>query len=197
MPPETEIDAFYETHRALYEYLLGQREVTFANEANNNFRRSLVLAIASYFEHRVTEIVREVPRKHASGHPFICELIEQKAVARQYHTYFDWESRNANKFFALFGSAFRDAARVLVQKDDDLDGSIRAFLELGDTRNRLVHLNYIAFDVDKTPEDIMVLYRSALRFLTFLKERLLTEPGDGSSAAGQGDDRLGGKERAG
>jgi HEPN superfamily RiboL-PSP-like protein len=186
--PATEIDAFYETHRALYEYLLAQREVTFANEANNNFRRSLVLAIASYFEHQVTEIVREVPRKHADGHPFVCELIEQKAVARQYHTYFDWEGRNANKFFALFGSAFRDAARALVQKDDALDGSIRAFLELGDTRNRLVHLNFVAFDVDKTPEDIMVLYRSALSFLAFLKGQLLTEPArQGSSPADQGE----------
>lgn len=173
---ETEIDAFYQTHRALYEFLLAQREVTFANEENNNFRRSLVLAIASYFEHHVTEIVREVPRKHAAGHPFICELIEQKAVSRQYHTYFDWEGRNANRFFALFGAAFRDAAKAVVQKDDALDSSIRAFLELGNTRNRLVHLNYITFDVDKTPEDIMALYRSALGFLTFLKEQLLTEP---------------------
>jgi hypothetical protein len=34
-------------------------------------------------------------------------------------------------------------------QDAALDGSIRAFLELGNTRNRLVHLNYITFDVDK------------------------------------------------
>jgi hypothetical protein len=103
-------------------------------------------------------------------------LIEQKAVARQYHTYFDWEGRNANRFFALFGTNFRDAARALVQKDDALDGSIRAFLELGNTRNRLVHLNYITFDVDKTPEDMMALFRSALGFVAFLKEQLLSDP---------------------
>jgi hypothetical protein len=38
-----------------------------------------------------------------------------------------------------------------------------------------VHLNYVAFDVDKTPEDIMALYRSALGFLSFLREQLLRE----------------------
>jgi HEPN superfamily RiboL-PSP-like protein len=179
--PGEEIEAFYEVHRALYDYLLAQSQLTFANETNNSFRRSLILAIASYFENEITNVVREVPRRHAGGHPFICELIEQKAVARQYHTYFDWEGGNANRFFALFGTNFRDAARVMVQRDNALDGSIRAFLELGNTRNRLVHLNYITFDVDKTPEDMMALFRSALGFVAFLKEQLLAAPEDSDS----------------
>jgi hypothetical protein len=172
----TEIDTFYETHQALYNYLLVERQVSFANEANNNFRRSLVLAIASYFEHQVTAIMREIPRRHASGNPLICELIEQKAITRQYHTYFEWEGRNANKFFRLFGTEFRDSIRTAVQADQRIDESVKAFLELGDLRNRLVHLNYVTFDVDKTPEDIMARFRSALGFVAFLRARLLDEP---------------------
>jgi hypothetical protein len=190
----TEIESFYETHRALYEYLLSQSQITFADEANNNFRRSLVLAIASFFEHEVTAIVRAIPQKHAGGHPFITELIEQKAVSRQYHTYFNWDGRNANRFFSLFGADFSDAAKAMVQSDRALDDSIRAFLELGDTRNRLVHLNYVTFDLDKTPEDIMALYRSALRFTAFLKDKLLGEiapaqepEAAGATPVGQGD----------
>jgi len=171
----TEIDAFYETHQALYGYLLAQREVSFANESNNNFRRSLVLAIASYFEHQVMAIMRALPLKHASGHPFICALIEQKAIAHQYHTYFEWDGSNANKFFRLFGADFRDAVKASIQADREIDASVKAFLELGDLRNRLVHLNYVTFDVDKTPEDIMSRYRLALGFIAFLRSRLLGE----------------------
>jgi hypothetical protein len=44
---------------------------------------------------------------------------------------------------------------------------------LGTTRNRLVHLNYVLFDIDKTPEDIMGLYRAALIFIPFLRSLLL------------------------
>jgi hypothetical protein len=46
--------------------------------------------------------------------------------------------------------------------DRALEDSIWAFLELGNTRNRLVHLNYVNFDIDKSPQDIMALFRSAL-----------------------------------
>ncbi len=168
-----EIDAFYETHQALYAYLLAERQVSFANEVSNNFRRSLVLAIASHFEHEVAGIMRQLPVRYAASHPFISELLEQKAIAFQYHTYFEWDGRNANRFFRLFGVEFRDSMKVAIQADRAVDDSVKAFLELGNLRNRLVHLNYVTFDVDKSPEDIIGLYHLALRFIGFLRVRLL------------------------
>jgi hypothetical protein len=97
-------------------------------------------------------------------------------IARQYHTYFDWDRNNANRFFGLFGSDFQDRASRHVKGDAELDKSIGDFIELGSTRNRLVHLNYVSFDVDKSPEDIITLYRSALTFIKFLRQWLVDGP---------------------
>ncbi|MDR6293770.1 hypothetical protein E9232_006323 [Inquilinus ginsengisoli] len=186
------IERFYETHQKLYEFLLQSGEPTFAVEANNNFRRSLILAIASYFEHEITDIVRGISKIHANGSSIICELLEQKAINRQYHTYFDWEKKNANKFFGLFGAEFQAVAKEKVRGDSSLDQAIKNFLELGDTRNRLVHLNYVVFDVDKTPNDIMSLFRSSLIFVDFLTTTLLKAP-DNPDAPGHSDSASGTK----
>lgn len=170
-----EIDDFYETHQALYAFLIEKGEPSFANEASNNFRRSLVLAIASYFEVLVTSIVKDVPRVHGNAHPFLCGLIDVKVIPRQYHTYFDWDKSNANTFFKLFGQDFATKAANDVKSNSDLNQSVRDFLDLGSTRNKLVHLNYVTFDVDKTPEDIYRLFKSAMGFIAYIRGELLGE----------------------
>ena len=172
----TEIEVFYEAHLAVYQYLLENHQLSFANDVNSNFRRSLVLAIASYFEHQITDLMREVPKKHAGGNSLICALIEQKAISRQYHQYFDWETTNANKFFSMFGFEFRDAMHNKVRAEQSVEKSIRTFLELGALRNRLVHQNFVAFDIDKSVDDIMAMYRAAIEFIIFLRDNLLNEP---------------------
>lgn len=174
--PAAEIEEFFAKHKALYEFLLTNGQPTFANDANDNFRRSLVLAIASSFEHDISGIVRDIPRVHAASNGIICGMVEQKVVSRQYHTYFDWEKKNANKFFSLFGSEFLENAKALVNAEAALEQSIKDFLELGETRNRLVHLDYVTFDIDKSPDDIIALFRSALLFIRFLRQQLLKEP---------------------
>jgi hypothetical protein len=100
-------------------------------------------------------------------------MIEKKFLARQYHTYFDWDKTNANSFFGLFGSAFVEKAKQQVRQNPQLEQAVRDFLELGNLRNRLVHLDYVTFDVDKSPEDIMRLYRSAVGFVEFIRIALL------------------------
>ena len=177
-----EIEDFYGTHQALYSFLIEKGEPSFASEASNNFRRSLVLAVASYFEAIITSIVREIPRRHANAHPFLCGLIDTKVIPRQYHTYFDWDKNNANTFFKLFGSEFATKAAGDVRNSNDLNQSVRDFLELGATRNRLVHINYVTYDVDKTPDDIIRLFRSAMGFIAYIRAELLgkDEKDDGS-----------------
>lgn len=178
---ETPIEPFFRVHQDMYKFLVDRKEISFANAAADNFRRSLVLAIASYFEHRVTDLVREVPRKHAMKHPFICALIERKAISRQYHTYFNWEAKNANSFFALFGDEYSGKAEKDVKQSVALGDSIKAFLKLGHTRNQLVHGNYVNFPVDMTTEEIFEMFQSALAFPSYL-ERTLLASSDGSSA---------------
>lgn len=168
------IDAFYESHSGLVKFLIDQGEVSFSSGAAENLQRSLVLAIASYFEHEITEMVRDLTRRHANSSPYICTFVEKKAIARQYHTYFDWrERRNANSFFSLFGEEFAERAKSRIREDAALDVAVKAFLELGDTRNLLVHLNYLTYSVEKTPDELMDLYHKAELFLAFLRRELI------------------------
>ena len=92
---------------------------------------------------------------------------------RQYHTYFDWDEKNANKFFSLFGSDFKDKISKKVEADEELTNSIIAFLELGSIRNKLAHLNFANYPLDKTADEIYNLYKNAKTFVDFLRFVLL------------------------
>ena len=62
-----------------------------------------------------------------------------------YHTWFKWDDTNANQFFGLFGSEFKLAMNNRVKESEELRTSIRAFLEIGNERNRLVHQDYVVY----------------------------------------------------
>ena len=80
-------------------------------------------------------------------------------------TWFDWEKKNANSFFGLFGVAFRDRMKAVVAEDNELESSIRSFLEVGRERNRLVHQDFASFSLEKTSEEIYALYSAAMKFV--------------------------------
>ena len=170
------VEAFYERHRALYQHLLDTKEVSFASDLNSTFCRSLVLAIASYFEHEVIEILREVPLRHAGGNSLITSMIEKQVISRKYHTYFDWDRLTAGAFFGLFGEDFKVKIQNNLKADTVVNNSMKVFLELGQIRNRLVHQNYVQFDISKTPEELIKKFREALPFLEFLRQNLFQTP---------------------
>ncbi len=139
--------------------------------ADENLRKSMLLAAASYFEHRITESVLQFVRDSTNQNLLVGELVRNKAVKRQYHTWFQWERQNANSFFGLFGSDFRDFMGQKV-KDEKLEDAVRAFLELARERNRLVHENYGAFPLEKTAREIHELYCRARIFIEIVPQAL-------------------------
>jgi hypothetical protein len=170
------VEAFYRTHVELGQYLIDAREVSYATDFNTSFRRSLVLAIASFFEHEVTAVMREIPVQHAEGCDIIASLLERQVIRRKYHTFFDWDDLKPMPFFALFGDAYKTMAQTRVKADAEVGAAMRAFLELGQIRNRLVHGNFVAFDIDKTPDELIGQFRIAQKFIAFMKETLLAKP---------------------
>ena len=100
------------------------------------------------------------------------EFVKNKAISQQYHTFFDWKSSNANTFFSLFGEAFKTFMAAEIKNNGNLAESIKAFIELGRERNRLVHQDYGTFSLDKTTEEIFQLYRTALPFVQCIPEKL-------------------------
>ena len=138
-----------------------------------NFPKALLIAAASHLERRLTEAVRDFAKEITTeDHPLV-SLIEAKAIARQYHTWFNWrDAGNANAFFRLFGAAFEEYARDAVRRCDVLSDSIGAFLEIGRDRNLLVHRDFANFQLEKTSEDIYSLYLSSTIFVDWFPEAI-------------------------
>jgi len=168
--PENVIDALIKQHEAIRNFLLEQGEVTLANDSDTEFRKVLILSIASFFEHQITEAVRHLAEQSSS--PRIYNLVKTKAISRQYHTYFDWkEGKNVNSFTGLFGGSVKDEIAKEI-KQRDLTKGMKLFLELGQRRNLLVHENFAAATVEWSINDIIEKYEKSLEFVLFLSGKL-------------------------
>ena len=171
---ETIIDRQYANGISLVDFLKSQNEITMANEAENNFIKNLLLSAASFFEKEISETVIDFAKTHSDFDDLVISIIKIKAIKRQYHTYFDWEKgNNANSFFALFGDDFKNKMTNRVKAEPELDSSIKAFLELGQERNKLVHQNFAEIVIDKTAKEIYDLYKTALLFIQTMKDELI------------------------
>lgn len=149
-----------------------------------NFPKVLLLAAASHFEKRLTEIVKDFIKEVTTDDHPIVSLVEAKAIERQYHTWFAWKEGSANSFFRLFGAGFKQYAQDQVNREDGLQDSIRDFLEIGRERNQLVHEDFVNFRMNKTSEDVYELYRSATLFVEWFPQAIREfSPADGQPAA--------------
>lgn len=162
---DTVVDRLHGDLSALLTVLHEKQEISLLNTVDDNWRKSLLLSAASHFERRMTDCVLTFVSGAASGNLLVTSFVKNKAVNRQFHTWFSWDETNANSFFGLFGASFRTFMKEKVRRDAGLSESIRAFLELGAERNRLVHQDYGTFWMEKTADEIYGLYKKALRFV--------------------------------
>jgi len=170
MEKESAVDNLYSEARNVLDILHDIPEVSLEVSASNHFRKALLMAAASYFEHRVSQHVMEYISEFSEGTPMIVNFVKNKAVSRQYHTWFAWKENNANQFFSLFGDQFKEYMNKKIQNSDDLKASIQGFMEIGRLRNSLVHQDYATYLMDKTLDEIYTLYKSALKFVENLPD---------------------------
>ena len=164
MSLSTPVDRLYEESSSIIT-ALGSNEPSLAAAAGDSFRKTLILASASYFEHRVSKCVVDFVHEHSNGNALVVGIVKNKAVSRQYHTWFDWQKTNANTFFGLFGVEFKQVMEDSVKNSDELRNAIRSFLEIGNIRNTMVHQDFASFALDKTLDEIYVLYKQSLFFV--------------------------------
>jgi hypothetical protein len=170
MQGEEIIERIFKENQALHDLLITQKEVSLASMVGDQFRKTLLLAIASQFEHRVTSTVRSYSIAASSGDDALTSFVKAKGITRQYHTYFKWDTSNGNAFFGLFGNSFKTFMTKRLDERKELQEGLVAFLTLGDLRNQLVHSDYATFTLDKTPNEIFDLYRKAVVFVRDLGE---------------------------
>lgn len=170
----TAIDRLYEESKDAMSVLEASNSVSARISAEDSFRKGLLLAAASYFEHETCRCVLSLVEDHSATSPLVAEFVRNKAVARQYHSWFKWDAQNANQFFGLFGSDFGRLMKKRVAESPELERAIRAFLELGHERNKLVHNDFATFQFEKTLDEVYGLYREALEFFNALPSAFRT-----------------------
>lgn len=162
---DTIVERLHGEFQALVAVLEKEAEPSLRVTADDIFRKVLLLSAASHFEHQVTEAVVAFTARASGESERVVEFVRRKALSRQYHTLFEWERNNANGFFALFGDAFKANMEGLVKNDAGLAEAIRAFLEIGRERNRMIHQDLASFSLEKTAAEIFALYQRASRFV--------------------------------
>lgn len=132
------INALHQEYNELIEFCRVHKQVTFEMYINDTYKRSLLLSAASYFETTISKAIYDFAGLRSHNNPEIVALVNNKAIQRQYHTLFDWDSNNANKFFRLFGEPFKQKARLQIKEKGLTDAEV-AFITIGRERNILVH----------------------------------------------------------
>jgi hypothetical protein len=183
----TSVDRVFEEFRQLVDLLDERSELSLRSYADETFRKALLLAAASHFERVVTECIETFVAEVSNRHVGVCAFVKNKALSRQYHTLFDWDAENASKFFGLFGDTFRTAMRDRMKNDEEFSDSVKAFLELGRERNRLVHQDFATFTLEKTANEIYEAYRRAATFVAGLPEHLRASDCAANSATAPAD----------
>lgn len=170
----TIIDKSYTDNVALLEYLLSRDEVSLGQLVEDSFKRTLTLSAASYFEHQITEALRKYSLRRAGADSCIMAMMRMKVLSRQYHTFFDWDNRQAGTFYRLLGDIGSDLKKEC--GTDPLKSAVAAFLELGNLRNLLVHQNFANYNFEKTTKEVYGLYQGASIFVDRVIEKLAANP---------------------
>ena len=160
------VEELWHDHASLVDYLQAKRQLQLLSRVHDSFRKTLIIAAASYFEVQFTEIIVGLYDEADRGTGILSEFVRRKAIGRSFSSLFAWDSSNANYFYNLFGPKFAESMKKRVQHDGGLADSVNAFLEIGYLRNELVHKNYADFQLNKTLEEIYECYQKATHFLT-------------------------------
>lgn len=166
------IERQYKDEQELYRYLMDNNEISFASYIDEVYKKVLLLSAASYFESVISKTVINFAKDSTSIDHRVAVLVEKKAISRQYHTLFQWDSKNTNSFWGLFGEETKNSARKTINASEELRQAEKDFLELGQERNLLVHENFSEYGVNNTVDEIYKKYKSACKFIAFIPEVL-------------------------
>ena len=158
------VDRIYGETAEISELLTRRGSISLLATANEVRSKSLLLAVASYFETTLCECVRKFCNDRIGYPSIIGDLVESKVISRQYHTWFDWKTPSAGPFFALFGKDFSIKMKQRLKDDEPFSKAVGDFLQLGSDRNRLVHQDFATYVLESTAEEIYPRYISAKTF---------------------------------
>ena len=165
------VESLYKDAFELDKFLMLNNEVSLRVSADANLRKSILLASASFYERQVCDLIIEYVGSRTNDERVV-SFVTTKAISRQYHTLFDWNSNNCNSFLGLFGPAFKKSFTERIAMKPELDDAVKLFLEIGRERNRMVHQDFGQYALEKTSEEICGIHQNAKLFVSELRASL-------------------------
>lgn len=186
------VEQLKEEYDTVARHLEDAKLISQLSDFNKNFRKVLLLAAGSYFEHKVTGVLTDFAKAKSNNDERLINFLQKQAISQRYHTLFSWGQKdnpnshgtNANTFFSLFGENFSTQLKAeLKHKQDEtpeqskqinsINQSVNAFIQIGHLRNILVHSNFAAYDYEeKTTDEIFSLFKEAEPFVDFISLKL-------------------------
>lgn len=177
----TPVDILNQEYQSIVGFLDQNGQPSLSSDVNRYFKKVIALSSASYFEHKIQEILVQFISRETNNNSLAISFFKKKAIGMQYHTYFTWgekdnpdkPGKNANSFFSLFGEDFKKQVETEIKASVDLEAAVKSFLEIGHLRNILVHSNFAAYDIEnKTAGEIFILYKNGLPFIEYIENKL-------------------------
>ncbi len=165
------IETFFSSLKETSAFLISHNEISRANGIEGSLAKTLIVATASFFEDFLTQIVLNYIERNAKDQTVV-EFCRIAAIEQKYHSWFDWKTSTATKFFSLFGEATKIKAAKRLKEDPELAASVAAFMFLGSQRNLIVHRNMLAYTLSDTSDEIITKARLALRFVNYVADDL-------------------------
>ena len=125
---DTVIDSIVAENILLTSYLESAEEWSMRSNVDGSFRKVLLMSAASYFEFHICSNIVQIFSDKTNGWEPVSAFTKNKGISRQFHSFFNWERRNANSFFALFGPGFKQRRESQVKNDPTPESSVKSFL---------------------------------------------------------------------
>ena len=165
----TPIDDMYNEFKKIDNYLFTQKEQSYRNTITRHYRKALLLSIASYYETKLIATLKQIVTANTNGKNIFSNFIYTMCLERAYFRLFTWSDTTGNSFFGKFGTEFRDFMMKEVQNNSQLNEGIVAFTQLGKERNDMVHRDFCTYTLEKTEDEIYVLYQKSNYFIDNLQ----------------------------
>lgn len=167
------IDKLISDYNELTKFLINRGQLSESINVKDHYRKILLLSCASYYETRIINAIKLFVKQKSSDEK-LCEFVNNKAINRQYHTFFDWnQTKNINNFLGLFGNDFKNKVSEEIKQNVSLANNTSAFLIIGAERNLIVHENFLEYNLEKTFEEIVELHNKSILFIDYLEKQLL------------------------
>ena len=83
------IKSLYDEYGELIEFCRSNGQISFELYINDTYKKALLLSAASYFEAVITRAIHDFVNGKTRNNPEIVAFVDNKAVKRQYHTFFN------------------------------------------------------------------------------------------------------------